>query len=202
MGATPVTRFVAPGTFLRRTRDGMLGVAGPRHSTQRSAGWLQHTQEITWLGQWGIEEWDPSRKNALRIEAIDGPDAVEAAARFAALTCPTCSGTGRLDARWARSDTNRCPDPDCRLGRRVGVEPAFDASYAEYRAWLDSYAAQEARYAAPAEAGSPKTVAWANAVLAYPGTCVECGARLEASVAAQRRKTDHWEVRCATHGAA
>lgn len=125
-------RFLPPRTYVRRSKDGMLGETGATHSLAHS-GYTEHYQDITWLGEWTFGSWTPGARHSPPIEILEGTAASAAAARFAALRCATCAGTGRRDPRYGASDSNRCPNERCVLGRLLGVEPAFDASYEDYK---------------------------------------------------------------------
>ena len=191
------TGFVKPGTFVRRHKDGMIGRAERVNSMSYSRG-ISYDQNIMWLGEWTYGTWVPGRRGVAVIEVLDGADADEARARFERLMCPACGGTGAKDRLHAPSDGNRCRAEHCILGRLLGVEPAFDASYAKYRHQTDAPNADKGSQTSPKTDGA--VAEWHDAVLKYAGTCVECGASLGAGVAAQMRKADgRWAIRCAGH---
>ena len=197
------TGLVESGSFVRRRKDGMVGRAGRSHAMAHSHG-IAYDQDILWIGEWTYGTWVPGRRGAAAMDILEGPEADEARARFARLECPACGGTGAKDRRLAPGGYNACPEERCRLGRLAGVEPAFDASYADYTRFLEASAARDAatRSARRSSGTGPGggQAAWRDATLKYAGLCAECGAPLAVGTPAQMRKDGgRWTVRCAAH---
>ena len=176
------------GDYIRRNKDGMLGRVN--RVSRWPYGRQQWEADIRWIDEWTSGTISPSAKN---VTLLAGEEEAAAKAEFDALTCPTCQGKGRV-SYW---DGDKCPAPDCRCGLRLGVRPAFDASFAEYREWLEKQTPPQ--WAAKAQS-TQEAETWKTATLKFPGHCSECSARLLAGEEAQRRKVDgRWEVRCKSH---
>lgn len=189
------------GTFVRREHDGMLGQVGRAWAIVRS-GYNQPIQDVVWLGEWTKGNLYEEIRRRRKIAVLTGAEAAVAAAAFAALTCPVCAGTGRPNAKVSGTPygSERCPAPDCLLGRRRGVNAQFDASYALYRQEIDAYDAVD-RAAQRGDAPARLEQSERELSLRFAAHCTSCGATLSIGETALARRTPEgrWGFRCLRH---
>lgn len=177
-----------PDCIVRRKRDGMLGLVGRTWTYQATASNNPRITDVVWLGEW--TKGDLNKAGA--YDVLSGSDEEKSRVRFAALFCERCDGTGKLDP------FTKCPVAECKLGRLLGVEPAFDASYERYERLLAAEIDRDRnRYSPRSDAGAEREMD-----LRYPSTCTECGTRLVADASALGRKeSGSWHFRCLGHAA-
>jgi hypothetical protein len=197
---------IPAGSFVRRVHDGMLGRAERAHTRERE-GQPEVDQEVRWLGEWAPGNLYTDLVHGRRAVLLEGAEAEAARVAFAAITCPTCAGTGRRDrvATLPISDpAERCPSRSCAGGRRLGVDERLDASYAT---WKHETAARETTARLYTEAGRSRAELEAAratperpVTLRFPATCLECGRRIPVGEKALVKRADErWTIRCMTH---
>lgn len=174
----------AVGSFVQRASDGMLG----RVDKLWKYPALVRTDarqiiDVTWLGQWAKGDL---MTESDKYKLLSGKAAASAAARFAALTCERCAGTGR-------TGLHRCSAEGCRDGRLLGVEPTFDAAHAGYEAEIASMISGEARRRTSNTQSEPRVME-----LRYWAICSVCQKRLKAGSSAlgKRNASGQWDFSC------
>ena len=185
----------------------MFGRVG-RAWTNGRDGEPEPGQSVVWLAEWNSGNLYADLAHGRLAVPLSGPEAEAARAAFAAITCATCLGTGRRDrvaGKRIETPVERCPSRTCAQGRKLGVEPGLDASYAawkhetEAREITERLFAQAGRSAAELEAA--RTSAERPVVLRFPGVCLACGRKIPAGETAMtKRAEDRWTIRCAAHG--
>lgn len=174
--------FPPRGAYLRRGRDGMLGlVRGEVRNRELAPGITARDMPIWWIDEPGISYLAAERGD---YDLLDGPDE-EAAARaaFAPLICGACGGRGSTPEAI-------CPESRCTDGRLLGVRDGFDA-------------AEQARSVAHAvrpERANSDYVANRELELRFAAKCEVCGKQLEAGIRARGGKVHgRWGFSCLEH---
>lgn len=175
----PPGQFPQPGSYLRRGRDGMIGlVRGGVRQIERAPGLTVRDVPIWWIDEPGRAYLAAERGD---YDVLDPVEAAAARAEFATIVCGACGGRG--STREAV-----CPEPRCVDGRLLGVRDAFDAAVA-------------------ARSNQPKRVRTDTEFLAsremelrFDTKCEVCGKQLAAGTRARGGKSHgRWGFQCLAH---